>query len=163
MSQLNKLKKISDLKSAVQLAGADLLVVSQNNAIRKATIDLLAEKVASQVQDGKRIVFRLDSGYIQWQYAGAKTWTNLVALVDLQGPPGTSANSTVQFMGDGVRKIFSPVAGIINNEAKRCMVAVGGVVQTAIKSFTVNPVNNGTLEFDEAPPNGVDVTIQSYQ
>ena len=163
MSQLNQIKRISDLKPAEQLAGADLLIVSQNNAIRRATIDLLAQKIAAQVKDSGKIVFRIDSGYIQWQYVGDRLWNNLVSLAELQGPAGSSANITTKYAGDGVRKVFSPVPGVITTEARKCTVAVGGVVQTAATSYTVSPVNNGTLTFDEAPPNGVDVTIQPFQ
>ena len=163
MSQFNQLKRISDLKPAVELAGADLLIVSQNNAIRKTTVDLIAQKISSQVKDSSKIVFRIDSGYIQWQYVGDRLWNNLVSLAELQGPPGSFSNITTRFAGDGVRKVFAPVAGIITTEARKCTVAVGGVVQTAGISYTVSPVNNGILTFDEAPPNGVDVTIQPYQ
>lgn len=164
-SQFNQIKKVSDLKPALQLAGSDLLIVSQNNALRRATIDLLASKVASQVQSNGRIVFRVDSGYIQWQYIGDKVWTNLVSLADLQGPPGSGANTsdTAIFSGDGVRKVFSPVAGITSTEAGKCSVVVGGIAQTAVKSYTVSPDNNGTVTFSEAPPNGLDVTVRSFQ
>jgi len=39
---------------------------------------------------GREIELREDGTYIQWRYVGAPSWTNLVALSDLQGEPGVT-------------------------------------------------------------------------
>lgn len=162
MSQINEIKTVDDLKPAAPIAGADLWIVSQSKAIRKATVDQLTQRIASQVQQKGRIQLRVDSGYIQWQYIGDKYWQNLISLEDLQGAGSTTRTST-SFVGDGAKKVFYPVVGITSTEAHKCTVVVGGLTQTPIKSFTVSPLNNGSLIFDEAPPDGIDITIDSYQ
>lgn len=39
-------------------------------------------------EDGREVEFRVDNGYIQWQYVGDAEWQNLIALSELQGPQG---------------------------------------------------------------------------
>ncbi len=50
--------------------------------------------------DGKEIVFRIEDGYIQWQYIDDDDWSNLIALDDLLGPAGKDGSS-----GDDGREI----------------------------------------------------------
>lgn len=39
--------------------------------------------------DGREVTLRVSGGYIQWQYVGETSWTNLIALSELTGDPGT--------------------------------------------------------------------------
>jgi hypothetical protein len=42
--------------------------------------------------DGREVTFRTTSAAIEWQYVGeGATWRTLVALTDLEGPPGAAA------------------------------------------------------------------------
>lgn len=38
--------------------------------------------------DGRQVTFRVEGGFIQWQYVGDTTWTNLIATSSLVGPAG---------------------------------------------------------------------------
>ena len=38
--------------------------------------------------DGKEVTFQVSGGFIQWQYVGGSSWTNLVELMSLVGPAG---------------------------------------------------------------------------
>lgn len=40
--------------------------------------------------EGRLVELGTGSGYIRWRYVGETTWTNLVALSSLQGPPGST-------------------------------------------------------------------------
>ncbi|HKL94986.1 MAG TPA: InlB B-repeat-containing protein, partial [Haploplasma sp.] len=41
-----------------------------------------------QGNPGREVLFQVAGGYIQWQYTGDTTWTNLVELTSLVGPAG---------------------------------------------------------------------------
>jgi hypothetical protein len=77
---------------------------------------------------------------------------------------GGGSNATAYFVGNGSNKLFSPVPGLISDDAAKCLVVVGGVVQIANLAYTVNSNAGGSLVFaDEAPPAGLTVSIQSFQ
>jgi hypothetical protein len=39
-------------------------------------------------ENGREVIFRVDSGHIQWQYVGEETWTNLIENQTLIGAKG---------------------------------------------------------------------------
>ncbi|MBG0762351.1 bacterial Ig-like domain-containing protein, partial [Acholeplasma laidlawii] len=41
-----------------------------------------------QGNPGREVLFQVSGGYIQWQYTGDSSWTNLVELTSLVGPAG---------------------------------------------------------------------------
>ena len=43
-------------------------------------------------QDGREVTFKVENGYIKWQYEGDTTWTNLIELSSLIGPKGDKGN-----------------------------------------------------------------------
>ena len=81
------------------------------------------------------------------------------------GADGASRNTTTYyFVGDGVKKSFDPVPGLTSIDATKCLVIVGGVPQIAYMSYDVSLAAGGTLNFlDEAPPEGLTISIQSFQ
>jgi len=44
--------------------------------------------------DGREVSLRVADGFIQWQYTGDASWTNLISLSALTGPAGSDANVT---------------------------------------------------------------------
>jgi len=56
--------------------------------------------------DGLEVTFQIDSGYIQWQYVGGLTWTNLIELSTLIGPTGETGT-------DGLEVRFQVADGFI--------------------------------------------------
>ena len=43
--------------------------------------------------DGRDVLFQVSEGYIQWQYTGDTTWTNLVSLSTLKGSDGVDGTN----------------------------------------------------------------------
>jgi hypothetical protein len=43
-----------------------------------------------QGEDGREVSIRVSGGYIQWQYSGAESWTNLIATSELKGDTGAT-------------------------------------------------------------------------
>ena len=68
--------------------------IGQPNGI--ASLDISGKLPSSQfpaITAAKEISLRVNSGYIQWQYIGDSSWTNLVTLSSLQGSQGNPGNS----------------------------------------------------------------------
>lgn len=74
----------------------DLLTATELNSIVDAfdnvadRIDQVEESIPTAIdgQDGESIELRVDSGFIQWKYPSEGSWTNLIALSELEGAPG---------------------------------------------------------------------------
>lgn len=75
---LPKIKKISQLPSAAQIAGDDFWIIDQNNVTKKATIRQLLDRAGN-------IELRKTTDYIQWRRVGDVEWQNLIALADISG------------------------------------------------------------------------------
>ena len=43
--------------------------------------------------DGREVLFQVSEGYIQWQYEGETTWTNLIKVSDLLGQSGNDGQT----------------------------------------------------------------------
>jgi len=158
------IKSISELKSANPLNNADLFVVEQRvGGMRKVTYGILRQGLTGEGGSGRQISLRKSNGYIQWQAAGDPTWTDLVSLEELQGPPGSGSLSQQVFTGDGVKKIFNGISGIISADALKCVVTVGGATQQPNTSYTVSTEDGGSVIFDEAPPNNLAITVCVFQ
>lgn len=162
-----KTKRIPQLKPATILYDNDLILVEQENTTKKATFKLFKESVGSGSGSGgsaREVELRNSGSYIQWRYVGVESWIDLVSLEDITGPPGSAYGSeTYYFVGDGSKKAFNPVPGLVSVDASKCLVVVGGVTQLANSSYTVTLDAGGTLFFDEAPPAGLTISIQSFQ
>jgi hypothetical protein len=164
-----KTKRIPQLKSATALYDNDLILVEQENVTKKATFKLFKDTVGSggtgTGSDAREIELRNSGAYLQWRYVGVESWIDLVSLEDITGPAGSSYGSTTYyFVGDGVKKTFNPVPGLVSTDSTKCLVIVGGVPQVANVSYNVNLLGGGTLNFiDEAPPAGLTISIQSFQ
>jgi hypothetical protein len=156
-------KKIPQLPPATGLSGADLFVFSQNDVAKRVNFETIQRKIQLELGSAKDIELRKANGYIQWKYVGDTTWINLIALTDLQGPPGSGGATQSKFTGDGVTKIFNGISGINSLNSLKYSVSVGGVVQEPSVSFTVSLDNGGSLIFDEAPPDGLPITILAFQ
>lgn len=39
--------------------------------------------------DGREVEFSVNATHLRWRYAGTTPWTNLLALADIKGEPGT--------------------------------------------------------------------------
>lgn len=75
---------------ALQGLEVEEAIVSQNPDILEQILlrlDDLEQNGTGAV--GKQIELQKSGNYIQWRYKGDTTWTNLVALSDITGPPGT--------------------------------------------------------------------------
>lgn len=159
-----KAKKISQLLAAIALHDEDLFVIKQSVGTRSTTLLALREYIGAL--DGgvsKDIELRKSDGYIQWKYVGDTVWNNLVALSDLQGPGGSGSLSQQVFAGDGVKKIFNGISGIISSDALKCIVTVGGATQQPNVSYTVSTEEGGSVIFDEAPPDNLTITVCVFQ
>lgn len=161
---MKRTKKIPDLNAAIGVNNGDLFMLSQNNTTRKTTFGAIKQTIAEEVARDREIEFRNNAGYIQWRHVGDPYWINLVSLEEIRGPAGEGTFEPITyFTGDGVTKKFFPISGIINNNAAKCTVTVGGVTQQAYASYTVSAVDGGTVTFDEAPPNNLPVSITPFQ
>jgi len=158
-----KTKKIPQLNLAGAVYGTDQVVINQRGATKRATIDLLREAITSDFAHARDIEIRKSDGYIQWKYVDSTSWTNLVPLLELQGPPGSGSLSQTVFTADGVKKIFNGISGIISSDALKCNVTVGGLTQTPNVSFTVSTENGGSVIFDEAPPASLKISVCVFQ
>jgi hypothetical protein len=73
--------------------------------------------------DGREVLLQATTSYIQWQYVGASTWDNVIAVESLRGPQGISGTSGADG-ADG-----APGAGV----------AIGGTTgQVLVKASTVD-------------------------
>lgn len=164
-----KTKRVPQLKAASAVYDNDLILIDQENVTKKATFKLFKDYIGTGAgggtgTDGREVEIRNSGTYIQWRYVGVDSWTDLVSLADITGSPGASYSSeTSYFTGDGIRKSFSPVPGIINTDATKCLVVISGVTQLANSSYTVNLDNEGTLLFDEAPPPDLGISVEIFQ
>jgi len=162
-----KAKNIPQLPPVTALADYDIMIFQQGTTTRRGTVGLLKQTIGQDIVQGRDIQLRVSDGYIQWKYAGTSTWQNLVALEDLKGAKGDTGSAQISepafFTGDGTRKVFSPVPGLTSTNAYKCEVAVGGIVQQAVVSYTVSLADGGSLIFDEAPPANIAVSIQPLQ
>ena len=157
-------KKIPQLKPAVAVGDSDLMLINQSGVTKKTTFGLLKRYLTEDFPSARDVELRRSSGYIQWRYAGESSWINLVALTDITGPAGgLSSRPTTYFTGTGAQLVFSPVPGLINSEATKCIVTVGGLVQLANSSYTVSTDLEGSVIFDEAPPLGQSISVQIFQ
>jgi M6 family metalloprotease-like protein/uncharacterized repeat protein (TIGR02543 family) len=95
-----------------------LLMSIYNTGISEGTvIDMTYEEWLESIRgeqgypgtDGKEVTFQVDEGYIQWQYVGEETWTNLVPLSTLTGSDGTNGIDGV----DGKEVTFQVDEGYI--------------------------------------------------
>jgi uncharacterized repeat protein (TIGR02543 family) len=77
--------------------GTHTISVSYLNAAASFTITITGEAGA----DGKEVLLQVADGYIQWQYAGDATWTNLIALSALMGSAGASGKDPAFRVSDG--------------------------------------------------------------
>ena len=50
----------------------------------------------SNGSDGREVLLQVSGGYIQWQYSGDMSWTNLVALADLKGEKGDDGYTPIK-------------------------------------------------------------------
>ena len=60
-------------------------------------------------EDGREVLFQVSEGYIQWQYEGETTWTNLIALDTLVGASGNDGENGI----DGREVLFQVSEGYI--------------------------------------------------
>ena len=156
-------KQIPQLPPAKEISGVDMFVFSQNNIAKRVNFETIQKKILLEAGTAKDVEFRKSGGYIQWKYVGTPTWINLVSLEDITGPSGgLSSRPTTYFTGNGSRLVFSPVPGLINTDATKCIVVVGGITQLANSSYTVNLDSGGSLVFDEAPP-ALSISVQIFQ
>lgn len=58
-------------------------------------IDIPEAGSAEGGADGREVALRVSDGYIQWQYVGESSWTNLIALSELKGDPGPTPKITI--------------------------------------------------------------------
>ena len=103
----------------VTAVGAGFTAVSVTH---ESTTDYVIVSVVDPLllpKDGKEVSIRVNSGYIQWQYVGNPTWTNIVALESLIGPNGTNGTNgmdgqdgdQVEFRVDGGQIQWKYVGG----------------------------------------------------
>ena len=59
--------------------------------------------------DGREVLFQIADGYIQWQYQGDTSWSNLVELTSLVGPAGADGVDGI----DGKEVTFQVSEGYI--------------------------------------------------
>jgi hypothetical protein len=75
---------------------------------------------------------------------------------------GTPTCTISAFEGDGEELSFSPVANVASTNADKYIVTVGGLVQPPNIAYTISAANNGTIIFDEAPAEGVSISVMSF-
>lgn len=91
---LNESMISADDLAKFQTEGTHTIAVSYLNAATTFTISISGEK-GDPGENGKAVLLRVEEGYIQWQYEGDTTWTNLIALSALMGATGaTGSNGT---------------------------------------------------------------------
>ncbi|MGD9605092.1 MAG: InlB B-repeat-containing protein, partial [Bacilli bacterium] len=88
---LNESMISADDLAKFQEEGTHTIAVSYLNAATTFTISIAGEQGDPGV-DGKEILLQVAEGYIQWQYEGDTTWTNLIALEALMGTSGTDGS-----------------------------------------------------------------------
>ena len=59
--------------------------------------------------DGKQVTFQVSEGFIQWQYVGDTTWTNLIDLQTITGADGSNGTDGA----DGREVLFQVADGFI--------------------------------------------------
>ena len=80
----------ADLEKFTQ-EGTHTISVTYLNQTTSFEITIQGEK-GDPGNDGREVVFQVAGGYIQWQYDGDTTWTNLIEVADLTGPAGPSGS-----------------------------------------------------------------------
>ena len=58
--------------------------------------------------NGKQVTFQVSEGFIQWQYVGDTTWTNLIDLQTITGADGSNGTDGA----DGREVLFQVAEGI---------------------------------------------------
>lgn len=80
-------KKISELDlGTTPLTGDELVAVVQGGVTVRVPSSALK---GLQGDDGREVELQKGTTHIQWRYVGDPTWTDLVALADITGPPGS--------------------------------------------------------------------------
>ena len=174
------IKRPVDLRAAEPLKSSDLLIVSQyiqgTHKIRKTTVGAIKDIVVASfpndptgnggggggggglIVDETTVNIRVENQFIQWQFQGGP-WYNLISLANLR----SSLVPQISFFeGDGEQLEFGPLPGLSSVNPNKCAVVIGGVVQKPTVSYTLSLENGGKIIFDEAPPEGIDITVQPY-
>jgi len=82
--------KISELDAGTTpLAGDELVALVQEGATVRVPASALKGLQGDPGDDGREVELQKGTTHIQWRYVGDPTWTDLVALEDITGPPGT--------------------------------------------------------------------------
>lgn len=82
--------KISELDAGTTpLVGDELVAVVQAGATVRVPSSALKGLQGDPGDDGREVELQKGTTHIQWRYVGGPTWTDLVALDDITGPPGT--------------------------------------------------------------------------
>ncbi|MDD3107295.1 MAG: InlB B-repeat-containing protein, partial [Bacilli bacterium] len=87
MVPLNESMISADDLAKFETEGTHTIAVSYLNAATTFTISIAGEK-GDPGENGKEVLLRVEEGFIQWQYEGDATWTNLIALEALMGTSG---------------------------------------------------------------------------
>jgi hypothetical protein len=175
------IKRPVDLRPADPLKSSDLLIVSQyiqgTHKIRKTTVGAIKDIVVAGfpndptgggggggggggqiIVDETTVNIRVENEFIQWQFEGGE-WYNLISLATLR----SSLVPQISFFeGDGEQLEFGPVPGLSSVNPNKCLVIIGGVSQQPTVSYTLSLSSGGKVIFDEAPPDGIYISVQPY-
>lgn len=82
--------KISELDAGTTpLVGDELVALVQEGATVRVPASALKGLQGDPGDDGREVELQKGTTHIQWRYVGDPTWTDLVSLDDITGPPGT--------------------------------------------------------------------------
>lgn len=86
--------KISELDAGTTpLVGDELVAVVQAGATVRVPSSALKGLQGDPGDDGREVELQKGATHIQWRYVGDPTWTDLVSLDDITGPPGPRARA----------------------------------------------------------------------
>lgn len=136
MSQ--KIKKISQLPSAVTILGNDYWIVDQNNVSKKATVNQLIQKIGAV---SGSIELRKGDLYLQWRRVGDTEWQNLISLAELSGGQTIDENSIDIRINSGI------IQWQFNGGSWYNLISLQELKDAAIPEATVFSGNGTTKEF----------------
>jgi hypothetical protein len=87
--------KISELDAGTTpLVGDELVALVQGGATVRVPSSALKGLQGDPGEDGREVELQKGTAQIQWRYVGDPTWTDLVSLEDITGPPGSGGATT---------------------------------------------------------------------
>lgn len=114
--------------------------------------------------DGREVALRASGGYIQWQYVGETSWTNLIALSELTGEPGADGRE-IEIRSSGTYIQWRYVGetswtNIVALSALKGDPGADGVGITSIDQTTTSTTDGGTNILTITLSDGAETTFR---